>query len=37
VELVKQYLDLGVQTLLIPMVETAEQAALMVAATRYPK
>jgi 4-hydroxy-2-oxoheptanedioate aldolase len=36
VELVKQYLDLGVQTLLIPMVETAEQAALMVAATRYP-
>jgi 4-hydroxy-2-oxoheptanedioate aldolase len=36
VELVKQYLDLGVQTLLIPMVETAEQAAAMVAATRYP-
>ena len=36
VELIKQYLDLGVQTLLIPMVETAEQAALMVAATRYP-
>ena len=36
VELVKQYLDLGVQTLLIPMVETAEQAARMVAATRYP-
>ena len=36
VELVKQYLDLGAQTLLIPMVETAEQAALMVAATRYP-
>jgi 4-hydroxy-2-oxoheptanedioate aldolase len=36
VELVKQYLDLGVQTLLIPMVETAEQAATMVAATRYP-
>jgi len=37
VELIKQYLDLGVQTLLIPMVETAEQAALMVSATRYPK
>ncbi len=36
VEIVKQYLDLGVQTLLIPMVETAEQAARMVAATRYP-
>jgi 4-hydroxy-2-oxoheptanedioate aldolase len=36
VELIKSYLDLGVQTLLIPMVETAEQAALVVAATRYP-
>ena len=36
VELIKQYLDIGAQTLLIPMVETAEQAALMVAATRYP-
>jgi 4-hydroxy-2-oxoheptanedioate aldolase len=36
VELIKQYLDLGAQTLLIPMVETPEQAALMVAATRYP-
>jgi 4-hydroxy-2-oxoheptanedioate aldolase len=36
IELIKQYLDLGVQTLLIRMVETAEQAALMVAATRYP-
>jgi len=36
VELIKQYLDLGVQTLIIPMVETAEQAAAMVAATRYP-
>jgi 4-hydroxy-2-oxoheptanedioate aldolase len=36
IELIKQYLDLGVQTLLIPMVETAEQAARMVAATRYP-
>jgi 4-hydroxy-2-oxoheptanedioate aldolase len=27
VELIKQYLDLGVQTLLIPMVETAESSA----------
>ena len=34
--LIKQYLDLGVQTLLIPMVETAEQARALVAATRYP-
>lgn len=34
--LIKQYLDLGVQTLLVPMVETAEQAAEIVAATRYP-
>jgi 4-hydroxy-2-oxoheptanedioate aldolase len=36
VDLIKQYLDIGVQTLLIPMVETAEQAARMVAAVRYP-
>lgn len=36
VEIIKQYLDLGVQTLIVPMVETAEQAALIVAATRYP-
>ena len=36
VEAVKQYLDIGAQTLLLPMIETAEQAALMVAATRYP-
>jgi len=34
--LIKQYLDIGVQNLLIPMVETAEQAAEVVAATRYP-
>lgn len=32
----KQYLDLGVQTLLIPMVNTAQDAAAAVAATRYP-
>jgi 4-hydroxy-2-oxoheptanedioate aldolase len=36
VELIKQYLDIGAQTLIIPMVETAEQARNMVAATRYP-
>lgn len=34
--LIKQMLDIGVQTLLVPMVDTAEQAAAMVAATRYP-
>jgi len=34
--LIKQMLDLGVQTLLIPMVETAAQARTLVAATRYP-
>jgi 4-hydroxy-2-oxoheptanedioate aldolase len=34
--LIKQYLDLGVQSLLVPMVETAEQAAELVRATRYP-
>jgi 4-hydroxy-2-oxoheptanedioate aldolase len=36
VELIKQYLDIGAQTLIIPMVETPEQARQMVAATRYP-
>jgi 4-hydroxy-2-oxoheptanedioate aldolase len=34
--LIKQYLDLGAQTLLIPMVETPEQAAQLVRACRYP-
>ncbi|OOG53484.1 4-hydroxy-2-oxoheptanedioate aldolase [Polaromonas sp. C04] len=34
--LIKQYLDLGVQTLLVPMVDTPEQAATLVRATRYP-
>ena len=34
--LIKQVLDAGAQTLLIPMVESAGQAAQMVAATRYP-
>jgi 4-hydroxy-2-oxoheptanedioate aldolase len=32
----KQYLDIGAQTVLVPMVETAEQAARVVASTRYP-
>ena len=36
VPLIKQLLDVGAQTLLIPVVETAEQAAMLVAATRYP-
>ncbi|SAK99014.1 2-dehydro-3-deoxyglucarate aldolase [Caballeronia temeraria] len=36
VSLVKQYLDIGAQTLLIPMINTAEEARLMVQATRYP-
>ena len=35
VTLSKQYLDLGAQTLLVPMVDTPEQAAQVVAATRY--
>ncbi|MBA3774231.1 MAG: 4-hydroxy-2-oxoheptanedioate aldolase [Ramlibacter sp.] len=34
--LVKQYLDLGLQTLLVPMVDTAQQAADLVRAMRYP-
>jgi 4-hydroxy-2-oxoheptanedioate aldolase len=36
VQLIKQLLDIGAQTLLIPMVETADQARLMVSAMRYP-
>lgn len=35
VALVKQYLDIGAQTLLLPMVDTPEQAAQMVRAMRY--
>ena len=35
VALVKQYLDVGAQTLLVPMIDTAAQAALMVQAMRY--
>ena len=34
--IIKQYLDMGVRTLLIPMVDSAEQARRMVAATRFP-
>ena len=34
--LIKQLLETGVQTLLIPMVDTAEQAAHLVEAMRYP-
>jgi 4-hydroxy-2-oxoheptanedioate aldolase len=34
--IVKQILDLGVQTLLVPMIESAEQARHMVRAVRYP-
>ncbi|MEP6740517.1 MAG: aldolase/citrate lyase family protein [Caldimonas sp.] len=33
--LIKQYLDAGAQTLLVPMVHTAKQAEQVVAATRY--
>ncbi|MDP2015826.1 4-hydroxy-2-oxoheptanedioate aldolase [Hydrogenophaga sp.] len=36
VHLVKQLLDIGAQTLLVPMVDTPEQAAVLVQATRYP-
>jgi len=34
--MLKQVLDIGVQTLMVPMVETAEDAAEMVRAVRYP-
>jgi len=33
---IKQYLDIGVQTLLIPQINTADEARLAVAYTRYP-
>jgi 4-hydroxy-2-oxoheptanedioate aldolase len=36
VQLIKQLLDIGAQTLLVPMVESAEQAKLLVSAMRYP-
>jgi 4-hydroxy-2-oxoheptanedioate aldolase len=35
-DLIKQMLDIGIQTLLIPMVETAQDAEAAVAACRYP-
>ncbi|MFT0547546.1 HpcH/HpaI aldolase family protein [Allopusillimonas ginsengisoli] len=35
VVLIKQYLDIGVRSLLLPNIESAEQARAMVAATRY--
>ena len=34
--MVKQILDLGAQNLLMPMIDTAEQAEAAVAAVRYP-
>ena len=34
--LIKQLLDIGVQTLLVPMVESAEQARMIVESTQYP-
>jgi 4-hydroxy-2-oxoheptanedioate aldolase len=34
--LIKQLLDVGAQTLLVPMVDTAEQARRLVSAMRYP-
>nr|WP_245404683.1 HpcH/HpaI aldolase/citrate lyase family protein [Ancylobacter gelatini] len=34
--IIKRYLDAGVQSFLLPMVDTPEQAASAVAATRYP-
>lgn len=34
--LIKQMLDIGAKTLLVPMVDTAEQARSIVAATQYP-
>lgn len=34
--IIKQYLDAGIQTLLVPMVDTAEQARELVRCMRYP-
>ncbi len=34
--LIKQVLDIGAQTILVPMVDTAEQAGVMARAMRYP-
>jgi len=35
-DLIKRYLDIGVQSLVVPMIETPQEAARVVAATRYP-
>ena len=35
-QLIKQYLDIGAQTILVPMVDTPEQAAALVQSMRYP-
>ena len=35
--IIKQYLDIGVQTILVPMVDTAGQAQAIVQAARYPQ
>lgn len=35
--MIKQVLDIGAQTLLIPMVESVEQAKALVRAVRYPR
>jgi len=34
--LIKQLLDIGAQTIMVPMVDTADEAKAIVAATRYP-
>jgi len=34
--IIKQYLDLGIQSLIVPMIDTAVQARSVVEATRYP-
>jgi 4-hydroxy-2-oxoheptanedioate aldolase len=34
--LIKQYLDVGIQTILVPMVDTPEQARELVRCMRYP-
>jgi len=36
VRMIKQLLDLGVQTILVPMIESADHAAQMVKAMHYP-
>jgi 4-hydroxy-2-oxoheptanedioate aldolase len=36
VHMIKQLLDIGAHNLLVPMVDTAEQARLLVSATQYP-